>query len=364
MPDMHDTLNRLTGLRTVAAAGRLLELSSFGSNPGLLNARTYLPPALPSGAPLVVVLHGCTQTAAAYDQGAGWSQMADELGFALLLPEQQRRNNPNLCFNWFLPEDIGRGGGEALSIRQMIGTMITRYAIDPARIFVTGLSAGGAMTAVMLAAYPEIFAGGAIIAGLPYGCASTIPQALERMRGSGLPRDADLARRVRRASDHGGPWPKLSVWHGSADATVDPANAKAIVGQWRALHAVDARPTRTDIVHGCSRQVWHAADGRAVIEQYTVPGLGHGTPLATVGAKGCGVVGPHMLEAGISSTRHICTFWGLANEGVGHIAAPALPATQSIRPERIPLMETAVAPSSGKVGQIIEDALRAAGLMR
>ena len=92
--------------------------------------------------------------------------LADLHGFAVLFPEQQRANNANLCFNWFVPEDIRRDSGEALSIRQMIEAMVVAHGLDRSRIFVTGLSAGGAMASAMLATYPEIFAGGAIIAGL------------------------------------------------------------------------------------------------------------------------------------------------------------------------------------------------------
>ena len=108
------------------------------------------------------------------------------VGFALLFPEQQRSNDPNLCFNWFMPGDSRRDLGEPLSIRQMIDTLARSQRSDPRRIFVTGLSAGGAMAAIMLATYPELFAGGAIIAGLPYGCAKTVPNAFDRMKGSGL----------------------------------------------------------------------------------------------------------------------------------------------------------------------------------
>ena len=95
-------------------------------------------------------------------------------------------------FNWFQPEDIRRGSGEALSIRQMIASVSAAWRIDPGRVFITGLSAGGAMASVMLATYPEVFAGGAIIAGLPYGSASTIPEAFDRMRGHGLPSEREL----------------------------------------------------------------------------------------------------------------------------------------------------------------------------
>ncbi len=155
----------------------LTEVHGFGSNPGALRMFKYVPeqPELA----LVVVLHGGTQTAASYDLGAGWSTLADRYGFMLLLPQQQPANNPHRCFNWFLPGDIERDKGEALSIRQMVEAMIRDHDINRGRVFVTGLSAGGAMTSVMLATYPETFAAGGVIAGLPYHTAANVTEALE-----------------------------------------------------------------------------------------------------------------------------------------------------------------------------------------
>jgi poly(hydroxyalkanoate) depolymerase family esterase len=150
----------------------LTETTAFGSNPGDLRMFSFAPVNLQPGAGLVVVLHGCGQTAAGYDLGAGWSTLAKRFGFALLMPQQQPSNNAQACFNWFNPEDTTRDSGEACSIRQMIAQMVRDYKINQRRIFVTGLSAGGAMTSVMLATYPEVFAGGAVIAGLPYGVAT------------------------------------------------------------------------------------------------------------------------------------------------------------------------------------------------
>lgn len=168
MRKVSDTIARLAAMRarqnthptSFISADRLSTLGNFGSNPGALQARYHLPADLSCGAPLVVVLHGCTQNAAGYDHHSGWSQLADEAGFALLYPEQQRANNPNLCFNWFLPTDTARDRGEVFSIRQMIETMVVNHGLDRKRVFVTGLSAGGAMAAAMLATYPEVFAGG------------------------------------------------------------------------------------------------------------------------------------------------------------------------------------------------------------
>ena len=364
MRSLNDTISRLSALRQDALSiapgrpveDRLSELSGFGSNPGALLARFYVPPSLPASAALVVVLHGCTQDAAGYDHGSGWSRLADEQGFALLYPEQQRGNNANLCFNWFHPNDAQRDAGEALSVRQMVAAMVAEHPIDSGRIFVTGLSAGGAMTSVMLATYPEVFAGGAIIAGLPYGTAASIPEAFDRMRAHGGPPARALGALASAASPHKGPWPTISVWHGDSDATVSHANSALIVEQWRSIHGVAREPDAVEHVDGHLRRVWRDADGREAIEEYRIAGLGHGTPLSTSGDDACGATGPYMLEAGISSTRRIAGFWGL-------IAAPAEGRREPAQPQpRVaqPMSQTA----SGGVGRVIEDALRAAGLMR
>lgn len=350
MRPLSDTLARLAAFRhardTVESPrGALVEVTEFGANPGALRAWTHIPARLPRSAPLVVVLHGCGQTAAGYNAHSGWSSLADERGFALLFPEQQRGNNGQLCFNWFQPEDIRRDGGEAASIRAMIERMVLDHGLDRRKIFVTGLSAGGAMASVMLASYPELFAGGAIIAGLPYGVAETVPQAFDRMRGYHLPAPAELEALVRGASDHAGPWPKLSIWQGAEDKTVVPANADAILDQWRGLHRVGARPARAETIDGVAHEVWCDREGRAVIERHDIAGMGHGTPID--GAEPGETAGPFMLDAGISSTRRIAQFWGLA---------PATP----LRPRLMPEAEE----PAGGLRQTIEGALRQAGLMR
>ena len=293
-------------------ASPLIETTGFGSNPGALRMFSYVPENLQQPPALVVVLHGCGQTAASYDLGAGWSTLAKHYGFALLMPEQRPSNNSRGCFNWFNPEDTARDRGEACSIRQMVARMVGDIGVDQRRIFVTGLSAGGAMTSVMLATYPEVFAGGAIIAGLPFGVASNMREALSGMFQSPSHPAAELGDLVRNASSHKGPWPKLSVWHGSADRTVNPANADEIVKQWLDVHGLPSAPMSEGTVDGYPRQIWWNADGETVIESYTITDMAHGTPLGTAdNDERYGAQGAFLIEAGISSSYHIANFFGL-----------------------------------------------------
>ena len=350
-----------------ATGSRLKKLTGF-RNPGNLRGLFYMPEQLQQPAPLLVVLHGCTQNAAGYDRGAGWSRLADRHGFALLYPEQRRENNPNLCFNWYQRSDAVRGGGEAASIAGMIEAMQAQFPVDGDRIYVTGLSAGGAMTSVMLATYPELFAGGAIIAGLPYGCAGNLSEAFQCMSGSGFGNAEALARTVRSASDHEGPWPRVSIWHGSVDGIVVPANADAIVKQWTRIHGVQPAPDRIEHADGHPRLVWTNAQGEDVIEFFRVEGMAHGTPLmpgTDIGESG--KAQPHMLDVGLSSTDRIAAFFGIGPK-VAEAGAPRRKrggASGSLIPGA-PSAPQATPGSAGfpEVQKTIEDALRNAGLLK
>ena len=307
-------------------SSRLREVADFGTNPGSLRMLTYAPDHRPSRPALVVALHGSTQSAAQYDLGAGWSTLADQHGFVLLMPEQSRQNNPNRSFNWFLRGDIRRGEGEAGSIAQMVERAELDFDIDRQRIFIAGLSAGGAMTLVMLATYPDLFAAGAVIAGLPYGGASNVQEALRGMFQESDRSPRELGDLVRQAAPETTRWPRLSVWHGSADRTVKPSNAGEIVKQWLDLHGLSPAPMSEQIIDGHPRQVWWNADGKTVIESYTITDMAHGTPLSRAAG---GVAGPYMIETGISSSDHIVNFFGLADTPL------PTPARTTMQPARL-----------------------------
>jgi poly(hydroxyalkanoate) depolymerase family esterase len=234
----------------------------------------------------------------------------------LLLPEQQPANNPHRCFNWFLADDTERDKGEALSIRQMVETMIHDHNIDRGQVFVAGLSAGGAMTSVMLATYPETFAAGGVVAGLPYRTATNMKEALDCMSKAWDRSPREWGDLVRAASSHQGPWPRVSVWHGSDDPLVRWENAREIVDQWTDVLGLNGVPTRAQTTERYVRQVWCDSTSTELVECYTIPKMAHGTPLASGDDDDeCGIPDTFSLEVGISSSYYIAKFWGLTGVG-------------------------------------------------
>ena len=300
--------------RSSSRASRLKELTDFGDNPGGLRMLCHVPKNMRAHGALVVVLHGCTQTASGYDHNSGWSALADKHGFALLFAEQRPENNANTCFNWFVPGDIARDQGETRSILQMVDRMKSDHRIDPRRIFITGLSAGGAMANVMLATHPEVFAAGAIIAGLPYGCATSVMEALSAMKLAPRKTATDWGNAVRGASSHRGPWPTVTVWHGAGDRVVSLSNGRAVASQWADVHGLKETVFKEKMIAAdIVQRSWGLGDGFPPVELITIKGMDHGTPIDPTGKGGekSGIAGPLMLDAGISSTLVMAQKWGL-----------------------------------------------------
>lgn len=300
------------------------EVAAFGANPGHLRMMVCVPPRLRAPAGLVVVLHGCGQSAQDYAQGAGWLALAHRFGFVVLCPQQTRANNFFGCFNWFVEADTDREGGEAQSIASMVAHVRSCHAIDPAHIHVTGLSAGGAMATVMLATYPEVFASGAIIAGMPYGEATSAMQAMRVMASGSRLADGALGDLVRGASAHDGPWPTVGIWHGDDDVTVYPGSGDDLVRQWANVHGAVPMPESDRTEAGRRAHFWRAPGGGVAVERHRIARMAHGTALKTDGANGCGEAGPHLLDVGVSSSGEIARGWGLSRAR-GKRPARALP---------------------------------------
>ncbi|HEY1412052.1 MAG TPA: PHB depolymerase family esterase, partial [Rhodopila sp.] len=264
------------------SASRLVSFDGFGDNPGRLRMLAHIPSSV-AGSPLVVLLHGCGQDAAAFAANAGWTALADRLHFPLVLPEQAEANNAGRCFQWFQPSDTERDHGEAASIAAMTHAAIKRFESDRSRVFIVGLSAGGAMAAAMLAAYPDLFAAGASVAGLPVGAARSGMQAILRMASAGPAQSPESwASHVRSAAPDGfaGAWPRLSIWQGQADTTVAPDNANLLATQWRALHGLAAPEMVEQIRDGVQHRTW--PDGKKrLVELWSIPHFAHAYPAGT-----------------------------------------------------------------------------------
>lgn len=233
--------------------------------------------------PLVVMLHGCTQSADDFAAGTQMNRLADEHGFLVVYPEQDPGANPSRCWNWFRGEDQQRGSGEPSLLAGIVQTVAGEQAVDPKRVFVAGLSAGAAMAVVLGETYPELFAAVGAHSGLPYAAAHDIPSAMAAMKGRSLMGHAHFpgtANDPRREAAQAVP---VIVFHGDRDHTVQHSNGETIAQQASTAHAQrpKAKALVSSTVKGESggrrytRTIQADATGRALVEQWTLHGAGH-----------------------------------------------------------------------------------------
>ncbi len=279
----------------------------------------HTPSDLPDGpVPLVVMLHGCTQNAADFAAGTGMNRFADRHGFVVAYPEQVRKANGQGCWNWFEAQHQQRGAGEPALIAgaaQLVIANGSGQTIDADRIFVAGMSAGGAMASVMGATYPDLFAGLAVHSGLPFASATGVGSALQVMT-RGVKDPGALAHQAHRAMGSvARPVPTLVI-HGTADRTVAPINGTQALEQWLATNQLAAGspivaedPTsssqgRSDGGRPYTASTWHDDDDRLVGARLEVEGLGHAW-------SGGSPTGSYTDQRGPDATEAIVRFFGL-----------------------------------------------------
>lgn len=247
--------------------GDFFTAGSFRNSAGQRAYKLYVPPGVNGQArPLVVMLHGCTQDADDFAAGTAMNEAAREQGFFVLYPVQPRETNPQKCWNWFKHNHQQAGKGEPSILADMTRHVIAEYGIDTRRVYVAGLSAGGAMAAILADTYPQLYAAAGVHSGLAAGAAKDLPSALSAMKGIG----------VRPGAASSTPVPTI-VFHGDRDATVHPANAGAVVA---ASAGADAR-VQSQRVSGANqgrdstKRVYTNAQGQVIAEYWEVHGAGH-----------------------------------------------------------------------------------------
>jgi poly(hydroxyalkanoate) depolymerase family esterase len=267
--------------------GGTFETCQFSNRAGTRSYKLYVPASASEGPrPMVVMLHGCTQSADDFAAGTQMNQLADEHGFLVVYPEQSAQANMSKCWNWFQQRDQLRDAGEPSLIAGIVLEVAARHGADSRRVFVAGLSAGAAMAVVLGETYPDVFAGVGVHSGLPYGSAHDIPSAMAAMKGgrSGLPGiqvTPNMAPPAPRKLVQAVP---TIVFHGDRDHTVQQTNATAIAQQAREAYLADAGAPAlsSDTERGTasggrsfSRTIHADSTGHAHIEVWTVHGAGH-----------------------------------------------------------------------------------------
>ena len=300
-----DSVTAVSRPRTTVVDGQAGQfvMGSYSNQAGTRPYKLYIPTSYAGQPlPLVVMLHGCAQTPDDFANGTRMNALAEERQCLVLYPEQTHTANHSRCWNWFKRSDQRRDQGEPAILAGMTHEVMNRYRIDPGKVFVAGLSAGGAMAAVMSTLYPELYAAVGIHSGLACGSAHDLPSAFAAMRG--IP--ASMAGRDTDSTPLRPVVPTI-VFHGDRDKTVHPRNSEQVVSQsveQRGASNADASTERGQVPggHAYTRTVHRDSTGRVVLEHWLVHGGGHawfgGSPR-----------GSHVDPKGPNATREMIRFF-------------------------------------------------------
>ncbi|MBL7885026.1 MAG: PHB depolymerase family esterase, partial [Bacteroidia bacterium] len=263
-------------------AQKLKRVKRFGKNKGHLKMYYYEPSTINKNNPqaLVVVLHGCLQCAGSVASQTGWNKLADQYGFYVLYPQQRFFNNPEKCFKWYKRRHTNKNKGENYSIKKMIDYMKTKSKIDSSNVFITGLSAGAAMSVIMMADYPEIFNSGAIFAGGAYKSGNGYVSAMMALLGWRVKSAEKWGKIVKKQNPNfTGEYPKMIIYQGNSDWVVNKRNGVELLKQWTNLHHISTTPTETinqyANISDIQRNSYHNKSNKEAVVFYKVNKLSH-----------------------------------------------------------------------------------------
>jgi poly(hydroxyalkanoate) depolymerase family esterase len=279
----------------------------FTCDAGSMHYKIFIPAAVGAAAPpLIVMLHGCTQSPDDFARGTRMNALAREHGYVVAYPAQAKSKNASKCWNWFRSRDQQRGQGEPAILAALTRHLVKAHGLDERRVYVAGLSAGGAMAAVLASTYPDVYAAIGVHSGLPFGVAHDLPSAFAAMKqGAGKANPGVLPARVQ-------PVPAI-VFHGDRDMTVDPCNGAAVIEQCTgtagSMGEAEAHATRTTVERGSvpggrsyTRTIFTNTAGSVVAEQWLVHGAGH----AWFGGD---VSGSYTDPSGPDASEHMLRFF-------------------------------------------------------
>ena len=261
---------RVKQTSTVQSSGSSsFERHTFRNAAGSLDYLLFRPANYSGNVPLVIMLHGCTQSANDFAAGTQMNVLAEKEGFIVAYPEQPRSANMQKCWNWFRKSDQGKASGEPAVIAGITREIIEGQSIDSSRVYVAGLSAGGAAASIMARAFPDLYSAAGIHSGLACGSAKDMPSAFAAMQGNGTPVHTDKGSR----------YVPLITFHGTRDNTVHPVNSDRIHAAWEAAPEISGL-IRKSTDGRCNGRRFEktavlSADGRSLAESWSIEGAGH-----------------------------------------------------------------------------------------
>jgi acetylxylan esterase len=308
-------------LSSSADAASLQQVTNFGTNPTNLGMYVYRPDGLPANPPLLVAVHYCTGSGPAFHSGTQFASLADQYKFIVIYPSS---TNADKCFDVSSPAALTRNGGsDPVGIMSMVNYAKQNYGVDASRIYATGMSSGAMMTNVLLADYPDVFKAGSAFAGVPYTCFAT-GSASNRWNS-----DCSAGRITKTAQAWGdlvrnnnpgysGPWPRMQLWHGTNDETLNYVNFGEEIKQWTNVNGLTQTPTRTDTPSsGDTRTQYANSAGTVLVEAHSLAGVSHGLPL---------------------NATSVISFFGL--DGTGPTPTPTPTVTSTATPTPTPTIST------------------------
>ncbi|MCB0476980.1 MAG: PHB depolymerase family esterase [Crocinitomicaceae bacterium] len=296
------------------------EIMGFGSNPGNLRMFIHVPQQLVNSrvkVPVVLVLHGCSQTAKIVEKQSGWSDLADKYGFIVVYPEQKKVNNPMGCFRWYDYDD--KELDEVKSVYQMLDFTERNYKVDTNRVFIYGLSAGGVMTVHMLIRHPEKFQAGACLAGGPFKMSEDGGMAMLQEMVFMEDQSREEWKRSLKEIDTNQTFPRLILGHGKKDPLVNIQNSFELIDQFSILYHMDALEDSLIMnFEGnplIEKRIYRDQSGEEKIQFYLIENTGHALPVDPgEGEKQGGKTGMFAVDRDFFSTYYIARDFGLIDD--------------------------------------------------